>query len=114
MGGCCRWDWLVRQGDTPDEARIKTKMFPFALFMLLFMVLLIVNNLQSSNQMVNVVGYSISAFAMLIFLGGVVSNVIPAAYLLDVVLVLCTVSICAVDLGNATRSYQFRTWTTLV
>eukprot|EP00756_Hemistasia_phaeocysticola_P032426 Hpha_TRINITY_DN16406_c3_g1::TRINITY_DN16406_c3_g1_i1::g.160166::m.160166 len=104
MGGCCRWDWLVRQGDTPDEARIKTKMFPFALTMFLIVLFLIVNQLRGTNQMVNIVGYCIVAVAMLQAMGGAVSNVIPAGYFLDVLLVLCTVGICAVDLGTATRS----------
>eukprot|EP00756_Hemistasia_phaeocysticola_P018393 Hpha_TRINITY_DN15590_c3_g5::TRINITY_DN15590_c3_g5_i1::g.106323::m.106323 len=47
-------------------------------------------------------------------MGGVVSNAIPAGYLLDVVLMLGTVGICAMDLSTATASYPFRAWAFLV
>eukprot|EP00756_Hemistasia_phaeocysticola_P018385 Hpha_TRINITY_DN15590_c3_g1::TRINITY_DN15590_c3_g1_i15::g.106344::m.106344 len=114
MGGCCRWGWLVRQGDTPDEVRIKTIGFPFALLIFLIDVFLILVNLQTHNQIVAIIGVSINAFATLGFMGGVVSNAIPAGYLLDVVLVLMTVGICAQDVGNATILYPFRSWTHVV
>eukprot|EP00756_Hemistasia_phaeocysticola_P015068 Hpha_TRINITY_DN15384_c3_g1::TRINITY_DN15384_c3_g1_i6::g.88065::m.88065 len=114
MGGCCRWGWLVRQGDTPDEARIKTIGFPFVIFIFPVAVLLIGSNLVSTNQMVTVIGEAIIAFAMLLFMGGVVSNAIPAGYLLDVVLVVTTVGVCAMDLGTATMSSPFRLWALVV
>eukprot|EP00756_Hemistasia_phaeocysticola_P034363 Hpha_TRINITY_DN16517_c3_g2::TRINITY_DN16517_c3_g2_i15::g.133047::m.133047 len=110
----CKWDWVVRQGDTPDEARIKTIMFPFALVIFTFSVFLVVSVLQTKQQMVTVIGYAFLSFAMLQFMGGVVSNAIPAGYLLDVVLMLLTVGICASDLGDATRSWTFRSWTFVV
>eukprot|EP00756_Hemistasia_phaeocysticola_P018389 Hpha_TRINITY_DN15590_c3_g1::TRINITY_DN15590_c3_g1_i8::g.106321::m.106321 len=114
MGGCCRWGWLVRQGDTPDEARIKTVGFPFFLFIFVVKVFLFVNTLQTTNQVVTGIGHSINAFACLFFMGGVVSNAIPAGYVLDATLVLLTVGLCALDLGNATISYTFRAWAFLV
>eukprot|EP00756_Hemistasia_phaeocysticola_P043238 Hpha_TRINITY_DN17016_c12_g1::TRINITY_DN17016_c12_g1_i13::g.166790::m.166790 len=99
MGGCCRWGWLVRQGDTPDEARIKTRVFPFAIFIFLVQVFLLVNQLKTQNQMIVIIAHSIITFAMLLFMGGVVSNAIPAGYVLEVGLALTTVGICAMDLG---------------
>eukprot|EP00756_Hemistasia_phaeocysticola_P032171 Hpha_TRINITY_DN16395_c1_g6::TRINITY_DN16395_c1_g6_i3::g.60515::m.60515 len=110
MGGCCSWGWLVRQGDTPDEAKIKTLMFPFALFMLLFGGFLVYIVLQTTRQMVVVIGNSIVVFATVLFMGGVASNAIPAGYLLDVLLVLTMVGICSMDLGTVTDSYPFRAW----
>eukprot|EP00756_Hemistasia_phaeocysticola_P030078 Hpha_TRINITY_DN16272_c0_g1::TRINITY_DN16272_c0_g1_i8::g.12518::m.12518 len=114
MGGCCRWGWLVRQGDTPDEAKIKTILFPFTLVVFPVLVFLIFNELQSTNPMVYLIGDFIMTFAMLLFIGGVVSNAIPAGYLLDVLLVLCTVGICSLDLGNATTSSRWRSWAFVV
>eukprot|EP00756_Hemistasia_phaeocysticola_P019570 Hpha_TRINITY_DN15670_c3_g3::TRINITY_DN15670_c3_g3_i9::g.100617::m.100617 len=114
MGECCRWGWLVRQGDTRDEARIKTLGFPFAVLIFLFQLFVIFVTLQGTSQIVDVVGLSMTAFAMVLFIGGVTSNAIPAGYLLDAVLVLVTVGICAVDLGNATASYTFRAWAFVV
>eukprot|EP00756_Hemistasia_phaeocysticola_P032170 Hpha_TRINITY_DN16395_c1_g6::TRINITY_DN16395_c1_g6_i2::g.60505::m.60505 len=114
MGGCCSWGWLVRQGDTPDEAKIKTLMFPFALFMLLFGGFLVYIVLQTTRQMVVVIGNSIVVFATVLFMGGVASNAIPAGYLLDVLLVLTMVGICSMDLGTVTDSYPFRAWAFVV
>eukprot|EP00756_Hemistasia_phaeocysticola_P023201 Hpha_TRINITY_DN15877_c3_g2::TRINITY_DN15877_c3_g2_i8::g.189835::m.189835 len=114
MGGCCRWRWLVRPGDTPDEARIKTSVFPVTLFIMLFNVFVVANTLQTTNQMVSVIGYSINAIAFLQFMVGVVSNAVPAGYLLDVALLIFTVGTCAMDLGNATRSSPFRSWACVV
>eukprot|EP00756_Hemistasia_phaeocysticola_P032164 Hpha_TRINITY_DN16395_c1_g2::TRINITY_DN16395_c1_g2_i6::g.60517::m.60517 len=114
MGWGCCWSWLVRPGDTPDEARIKTLVFPFALCALVVAVFYYIVTSQQNNQIVKVVGTSIIALAMALFMGGVVSNAIPAGYLLDVMLVLCTVGICAQDLGQATVSYSFRSWAFVV
>eukprot|EP00756_Hemistasia_phaeocysticola_P018390 Hpha_TRINITY_DN15590_c3_g1::TRINITY_DN15590_c3_g1_i9::g.106325::m.106325 len=104
MGGCCRWGWLVRQGDTPDEARIKTTGFPSAMFIFLVNIFLLVQQRQANNVMMAVLGSAISAGACILFIGNVVSNAIPAGKVLDVVLMLCTFGLCAMDLGNATRS----------
>eukprot|EP00756_Hemistasia_phaeocysticola_P032436 Hpha_TRINITY_DN16406_c3_g5::TRINITY_DN16406_c3_g5_i3::g.160182::m.160182 len=105
---------LVRQGDTPDEAKIKTIVLPFALFVFSANVFHIVIQINSTNQMMRVIGNGIIGLAMLLFMGGVVCNAIPPGYLLDGALVLTTVGIFAVDLGNATSSYPFRSWTFVV
>eukprot|EP00756_Hemistasia_phaeocysticola_P030758 Hpha_TRINITY_DN16308_c2_g5::TRINITY_DN16308_c2_g5_i1::g.58726::m.58726 len=105
--GCCRWGWLVRQGDTTEEAHIKTTVFPFALCILIIWMVILVRQLQSNNQMIYVVGNAINAFAMILFMGGAIINAIPAGYLLDVLLVLCTLGISAMDLGEATTSYPY-------
>eukprot|EP00756_Hemistasia_phaeocysticola_P031943 Hpha_TRINITY_DN16384_c3_g2::TRINITY_DN16384_c3_g2_i2::g.62947::m.62947 len=114
MEGGCRWGWFVRQGDTPDEAKIKTRMFPFAIFDLFAAVFIMVTDLQGNNQMVLVIGYVFIIFSLLQFMVGVVSNALPAGYLLDVLLVMCAVDMCLMDLGSATRSYDFRSWTFVV
>eukprot|EP00756_Hemistasia_phaeocysticola_P015082 Hpha_TRINITY_DN15384_c5_g1::TRINITY_DN15384_c5_g1_i1::g.88079::m.88079 len=114
MGKCCRWDWLVRPGDTPDEATIKTIAFPFGIFLFLFMVGLIVRQMSSTVQMIFIIGTLFIALAQLLFIGGVLSNVIPVYYILDACLFLSTVGICAQDLGNATRTSPFRSWTYVV
>eukprot|EP00756_Hemistasia_phaeocysticola_P032167 Hpha_TRINITY_DN16395_c1_g3::TRINITY_DN16395_c1_g3_i1::g.60500::m.60500 len=107
MGG-----WLVRQGDTPEDARIKTLMFPFALFS--FAAFSGAIFVDTSGQTVKIIGFSIVVFSMLLFMVGVVSNKIPVGYLLDVVLELCTVAACAMDLSDATGSYPFRSWAFVV
>eukprot|EP00756_Hemistasia_phaeocysticola_P019566 Hpha_TRINITY_DN15670_c3_g3::TRINITY_DN15670_c3_g3_i3::g.100603::m.100603 len=114
MGECCRWGWLVRQGDTRDEARIKTLGFPFAVLIFLFQLFVIFVTLQGTSQIVDVVGLSMTAFAMVLFIGGVTSNAIPAGYLLDVMLILFSVGLCVMDLGTATRSSSWRSWAFVV
>eukprot|EP00756_Hemistasia_phaeocysticola_P030077 Hpha_TRINITY_DN16272_c0_g1::TRINITY_DN16272_c0_g1_i6::g.12517::m.12517 len=114
MGGCCRWGWLVRQGDTPDEARIKTSVFPFTLALFLVVVFLVFNELQSTNPTVYLIGHFIFVFCSLLFMVGVVSNAIPAGFLLDTILLLYTAGICAQDLGNATKSSRWRSWAFVV
>eukprot|EP00756_Hemistasia_phaeocysticola_P032165 Hpha_TRINITY_DN16395_c1_g2::TRINITY_DN16395_c1_g2_i7::g.60523::m.60523 len=110
MLGCPSCAWLVRPGDTITEARIKTLMMPGILPLFLFNVFLIVQTLHTTNQMVNIVGYSIGAVNCAVLMGGLVLNAAPAGYLLDVWLVLATVAICFRDLGNATASSPFRMW----
>eukprot|EP00756_Hemistasia_phaeocysticola_P026883 Hpha_TRINITY_DN16088_c7_g11::TRINITY_DN16088_c7_g11_i1::g.121598::m.121598 len=111
---CCRWDWLVRPTDTPDEARIKTLMFPFTLVMLAYIVISLIAVLETTGQNIIVVGAAITFLAMTLFMTGVLSNALPAGQLLDVWLMLCTIGICAQDLANATRSSGFRSWAFLV
>eukprot|EP00756_Hemistasia_phaeocysticola_P015078 Hpha_TRINITY_DN15384_c3_g3::TRINITY_DN15384_c3_g3_i1::g.88062::m.88062 len=114
MGGCCRWSWLVRQGDTPDEARIKTIVFPLDLCLFFVVSLLMVNQLRGQNQMIHVIGYAIQTFTMLLFMVGVLTTPIPVGYLLDASLVTATFGLLALDLGNATTSSPFRSWVFVV
>eukprot|EP00756_Hemistasia_phaeocysticola_P015065 Hpha_TRINITY_DN15384_c3_g1::TRINITY_DN15384_c3_g1_i11::g.88073::m.88073 len=114
MGGCCRWGWLVRQGDTPDEARIKTIVFPFAIFEVVLHVGAILHVLRSTKQGVSLIAYCINTFGLLLFIGGVLWNAVPPGHLLDVLLLLCTLGLCTVDLANATRSWPFRSWSFVV
>eukprot|EP00756_Hemistasia_phaeocysticola_P017896 Hpha_TRINITY_DN15561_c3_g5::TRINITY_DN15561_c3_g5_i2::g.108899::m.108899 len=104
------WSWLVREGDTPDEISIKTRLFPFTILMLLNEVWLIYHTLTGSNQLVNVVAYSLIGLAMTLFMAGVLSNVLGARFLVDAMLAITVIAICANDLGNATRSSPFRSW----
>eukprot|EP00756_Hemistasia_phaeocysticola_P015073 Hpha_TRINITY_DN15384_c3_g2::TRINITY_DN15384_c3_g2_i3::g.88063::m.88063 len=114
MGRCCSLDWLVRQGDTPDEARIKTVLFPFFAFVFPFCVFVSYNEFKNANQTVYVIGAAVCALASALFLGGVVSNAIRPGYLADAVIVLFTVGVCALDLANATRLSAFRGWAFVV
>eukprot|EP00756_Hemistasia_phaeocysticola_P031950 Hpha_TRINITY_DN16384_c3_g3::TRINITY_DN16384_c3_g3_i1::g.62946::m.62946 len=110
MGRCCGFGWLVRHEDTRDEARIKTMVFPFAIFVGVFNASVVAHRLLFENQMMTVVGSSIVTFSMLLFMGGAVTNAIPVGSLLDVVLFVCTCGLCVLDLGDATRSSPFRAW----
>eukprot|EP00756_Hemistasia_phaeocysticola_P015076 Hpha_TRINITY_DN15384_c3_g2::TRINITY_DN15384_c3_g2_i6::g.88069::m.88069 len=114
MGRCCSLDWLVRQGDTPDEARIKTVLFPFFAFVFPFCVFASFYQLQTLNQMVIIVGTAVCAFGSLLFMGGVVTNAIRPGYLADAAIVLFTFGMCAIDLGQATRLSAFRGWAFVV
>eukprot|EP00756_Hemistasia_phaeocysticola_P019277 Hpha_TRINITY_DN15648_c2_g1::TRINITY_DN15648_c2_g1_i18::g.99764::m.99764 len=114
MGGCCRFGWLVRPGDTPDEARIKTQVFPLALICFLGVSLIMYNRLRTHNQMVVVVGNVVVGVAFLHFMVGAMTNAIRAGHLLDGLLAALTMGTCAMDLGNATMSYSFRSWTLVV
>eukprot|EP00756_Hemistasia_phaeocysticola_P032169 Hpha_TRINITY_DN16395_c1_g5::TRINITY_DN16395_c1_g5_i1::g.60504::m.60504 len=114
MGWGCCWSWLVRPGDTHDEARIKTLMFPVCFFFFMFALASIFSNLQDQRQMVHIVGSCINAFAHAFFMLGVVANAVPAGYLLDTCMVLVTFAICLIDLSQATRSYSIRAWAYVV
>eukprot|EP00756_Hemistasia_phaeocysticola_P019571 Hpha_TRINITY_DN15670_c3_g5::TRINITY_DN15670_c3_g5_i1::g.100604::m.100604 len=114
MGECCRWGWLVRKGDTPDEARIKTLVFPVALFAFLVYLFVMFDTLRSTRQLVHVIGSSLIILATALFIGGVLSNVVPVGYILDAGIALITMGVCATDLGNATSSSPFRSWAFVV
>eukprot|EP00756_Hemistasia_phaeocysticola_P026888 Hpha_TRINITY_DN16088_c7_g2::TRINITY_DN16088_c7_g2_i3::g.121594::m.121594 len=117
MPRCCRWDWLVRPGDTLDEGRIKTLMFPFALFLFLFAagdILFTYLGEHIGEVMTRIIGIACIMFANALFLAGVLPNVVSAPYLLDAWLVISTAGLCAVDLGDAALSSGFRSWTLIV
>eukprot|EP00756_Hemistasia_phaeocysticola_P030074 Hpha_TRINITY_DN16272_c0_g1::TRINITY_DN16272_c0_g1_i2::g.12507::m.12507 len=112
MGGCCRWGWLVRQGDTPDEAKIKTIGFPFCVFLFLVNLFTIgVLFLQSRYETMRIIGNAMAACACLQFMGAVLWTRIPAGYLADVLLMVTIVGICSLDIAHAVTSYAFRAWT---
>eukprot|EP00756_Hemistasia_phaeocysticola_P023690 Hpha_TRINITY_DN15908_c8_g3::TRINITY_DN15908_c8_g3_i1::g.71481::m.71481 len=117
MGRCCRWSrlwgWLVREGDTKEEAWIKTMGFPYVLFFFLFSTFNLNATLQTSNQMMYVIGGSLNAFGCALFLAGCLLNA-PVGHLLDVLLGMLTVGLCANDLGSATIQYSFRAWAYVV
>eukprot|EP00756_Hemistasia_phaeocysticola_P032424 Hpha_TRINITY_DN16406_c3_g14::TRINITY_DN16406_c3_g14_i1::g.160205::m.160205 len=113
-GGCCKWGWLVREGDTPDEARIKTLNFPLAICLLLISVMVIANQLNDYNQIVSVAGASTNIFGGVLFMVGAATNAIPAGCLYDIVLMLAMIATLLGDLGSVTRSYPFRIWTLVV
>eukprot|EP00756_Hemistasia_phaeocysticola_P035315 Hpha_TRINITY_DN16575_c3_g1::TRINITY_DN16575_c3_g1_i1::g.135802::m.135802 len=113
-GGCCSCRWLVRPGDTPDEARIKTRMFPFALIVFVYCVIAILAVANTSKQQLYIVGCGIIAVGLAIFMLGAVGNFIPAGHLLDAVLVLLTIGLIALDLCDTARSYPFHSWTYVV
>eukprot|EP00756_Hemistasia_phaeocysticola_P022935 Hpha_TRINITY_DN15864_c4_g7::TRINITY_DN15864_c4_g7_i1::g.192095::m.192095 len=108
------FDWLVREGDTPDEARIRTLGFPFALIFVILHVFLIVATLGGSGQLVRVVGYCINTYGLGQFTLGVLTNAARPGYLLDAGLSLCTLGVCAMDMGNAAVSSSFRSSTIVV
>eukprot|EP00756_Hemistasia_phaeocysticola_P011419 Hpha_TRINITY_DN15119_c6_g2::TRINITY_DN15119_c6_g2_i2::g.126782::m.126782 len=114
MSKCCRWAWLVRAGDSKDEARIKTVMFPFALFIFLYSVFDLIQTIQGSGMMMYVLGDGLNCLGSGFFMAGVASGAARAGGLLDVFLVLCTVGICLLDFGNFTRSNPFRSWAFIV
>eukprot|EP00756_Hemistasia_phaeocysticola_P031713 Hpha_TRINITY_DN16371_c3_g1::TRINITY_DN16371_c3_g1_i1::g.58528::m.58528 len=114
MSGPCRWGCLVREGDSKEDARIKTTVFPFALFTFMFYIVFIFYVLQTSHLMMSVFGGCFMSLAMAVFMAGVVSNAVPARYLLDQFLAVGTLGFCFNDLANATISYSFRSWTFVV
>eukprot|EP00756_Hemistasia_phaeocysticola_P035717 Hpha_TRINITY_DN16601_c1_g4::TRINITY_DN16601_c1_g4_i1::g.180356::m.180356 len=108
---CCRWGWLVRSRDTPDEARMKQMGFPFAMSVfLLSAAILVWSAFEPEQQMFFVVGVSICACTAIIFMVGVSTNFIPVAYLVDQALLLCVVACCLLDIANAAVQGEFRSW----
>eukprot|EP00756_Hemistasia_phaeocysticola_P026894 Hpha_TRINITY_DN16088_c7_g5::TRINITY_DN16088_c7_g5_i1::g.121584::m.121584 len=107
---------LVRDGDTPDELRIKKIIFPFALVDFVLTLFVVVVTLQSTAPTIyiNFLGLCTSLFAMFLFIIGVLVNAFRAGRLLDVVLGLLTLSIIALDIAHVASSYQFRGWAFIV
>eukprot|EP00756_Hemistasia_phaeocysticola_P034382 Hpha_TRINITY_DN16517_c3_g6::TRINITY_DN16517_c3_g6_i1::g.133061::m.133061 len=110
--GCLRW--LVREGDTKDEARIKTNMFPITLFFLGFGVFGNCVSLHNKDPLwYTLGGFSVIA-GQLVFMIGVSTNALPAGYLLDALLVMSALGLCAIDIGNAAVTSPFRSWTFVI
>eukprot|EP00756_Hemistasia_phaeocysticola_P037374 Hpha_TRINITY_DN16693_c2_g12::TRINITY_DN16693_c2_g12_i1::g.180621::m.180621 len=114
MRRCCRLGWLVREGDTKEEASAKTVLFPFAVFITLLSIASTFHILATTNQVVLVFAYSLVGFSFLLFLVGVVTNAVPVVYLIDILLIVSAVGLSASDLGQATRSSPLRTWSFVV
>eukprot|EP00756_Hemistasia_phaeocysticola_P028986 Hpha_TRINITY_DN16204_c0_g4::TRINITY_DN16204_c0_g4_i1::g.15174::m.15174 len=112
--GCCTCTWLIRKGDTKEDARMKTILFPFALFVGIAGALPLYATLNEENQKIIVIGTSLVIAAALVFSVGVVFNVAHVGKLLDAFMGLTTVGLCCIDLGNATLSFPFRAWTIIV
>eukprot|EP00756_Hemistasia_phaeocysticola_P029792 Hpha_TRINITY_DN16254_c2_g1::TRINITY_DN16254_c2_g1_i1::g.13844::m.13844 len=110
----CWRGWLVRPGDTPDDARIKTMFCPFALFAFLGTVFVIFATLQNTNQLILVIGMLFIGVAALVFIANVLVNALPVGYILDAALVSGSVGICLMDLANATVASTFRSWALVV
>eukprot|EP00756_Hemistasia_phaeocysticola_P011417 Hpha_TRINITY_DN15119_c6_g1::TRINITY_DN15119_c6_g1_i4::g.126794::m.126794 len=111
----CRWDWLVRQGDTPDEVKIKSFGFPFCLVIFLSNVfVIIVVILQEKQEIMRLIGNVVIAFANLQFMGGVVATAVPAGYLADVLLMGLTVGVFGLDIAGFAISSPFRAWAFVV
>eukprot|EP00756_Hemistasia_phaeocysticola_P018685 Hpha_TRINITY_DN15612_c4_g1::TRINITY_DN15612_c4_g1_i1::g.101826::m.101826 len=105
---CCRCEWLVREGDTREEVRIKTGMFPVAVFFLIFDLFNALAEIQGNHQNLLIIGMLISATNCGLFVVGLLTNRIPAGVLLDVWLVVSTVGLCLIDIANVTITYAIR------
>eukprot|EP00756_Hemistasia_phaeocysticola_P037100 Hpha_TRINITY_DN16679_c2_g8::TRINITY_DN16679_c2_g8_i1::g.181077::m.181077 len=116
MGVCCRlFNYLVRprKGDTAEDERIKRVAFPVSFFICLLTMYVSLNNLASSF-MISCLGNGSCAFGHLIFMIGVVLNVAPARYMVDVMFVWQGMGLLMTDLGSAVLSYPFRVWSFVV
>eukprot|EP00756_Hemistasia_phaeocysticola_P045963 Hpha_TRINITY_DN1971_c0_g1::TRINITY_DN1971_c0_g1_i1::g.31151::m.31151 len=111
---CCRWDWLVREGDTKEEARMRVVLFPFALVASIFASLALYMDTRTSSQFINIIGLGVCVLALLHAMAGMASNLISVGTIVDIVLLVSTVGICACDLANATRSFGFRAWALVI
>eukprot|EP00756_Hemistasia_phaeocysticola_P031731 Hpha_TRINITY_DN16371_c6_g8::TRINITY_DN16371_c6_g8_i1::g.58569::m.58569 len=111
---CCRGAWLVRQGDTPEEAWMKTTLFPYYILLVLFSFAGMVRELLGNNQMVYVLGSGIAGLVCVIFVVGVATNAGPVGYLLDATLLVGTVCVALIDTGWATVSAELRPWAFVV
>eukprot|EP00756_Hemistasia_phaeocysticola_P043246 Hpha_TRINITY_DN17016_c12_g3::TRINITY_DN17016_c12_g3_i1::g.166782::m.166782 len=114
MGGCCSLAWLVRRGDTPDDARIKTTTFPWAALILVFCLYRLVVFRNKDTQNVVVIGTCFLGLGSILVLAGFSTNALRPGYFLDTLLAVCTLGVCAQDLGQAARSSTFRAWPSIV
>eukprot|EP00756_Hemistasia_phaeocysticola_P012926 Hpha_TRINITY_DN15236_c6_g4::TRINITY_DN15236_c6_g4_i2::g.65466::m.65466 len=105
---CCEWRWLVRETDTKEEARIKTRMFPFAVALTAFNVMALILTYRVTGQNISAIGLSLTSVGMLMFAIGAATNAAPVGSLLDVMLVMWSVGLCLNDLGGISISYHFR------
>eukprot|EP00756_Hemistasia_phaeocysticola_P031727 Hpha_TRINITY_DN16371_c6_g5::TRINITY_DN16371_c6_g5_i1::g.58557::m.58557 len=109
-----RCKWFVRAGDTRDDVRIKTMLFPFSILSVLFCIPYIFDAVQRTRQWIDVIGISIGTAGCCVLIAGVMTNAVKLIYVVDTFLVACTVGILLHDLGEVTRSFPFRAWTILI
>eukprot|EP00756_Hemistasia_phaeocysticola_P017892 Hpha_TRINITY_DN15561_c3_g4::TRINITY_DN15561_c3_g4_i1::g.108893::m.108893 len=112
--GARLWRCLLREGDTPDEKKIKLLGFPFALVLCPMAVFYVFAVLEGTKQNVLVIGTSISAVCTALFMAGLALNFCRPGFLLDVVLSGCVLAVLFLDLGHASSSWAFRGWTFIV
>eukprot|EP00756_Hemistasia_phaeocysticola_P054889 Hpha_TRINITY_DN30802_c0_g1::TRINITY_DN30802_c0_g1_i1::g.155693::m.155693 len=115
MKGCCGWllDRLVREGDTVEDVRVKQLLFPVVVFLLIFAMIALIVNLQSSRLMF-ALGNAISLCGFAVFLFGTALNAAPTRYFVDALLLISTLAICVMDVAAAALSDPFRDWTFVV
>eukprot|EP00756_Hemistasia_phaeocysticola_P031729 Hpha_TRINITY_DN16371_c6_g6::TRINITY_DN16371_c6_g6_i1::g.58563::m.58563 len=105
---------LIRKGDTKDEARIKTIMFPFIIGFCIVSALGLITVLQTTHPVISVIALVVSLISQAIFLVCVAVNAAPAGLLLDCLLGVWVLVICANDLASASLSFTFRTGVVVV
>eukprot|EP00756_Hemistasia_phaeocysticola_P043332 Hpha_TRINITY_DN17022_c3_g2::TRINITY_DN17022_c3_g2_i1::g.166939::m.166939 len=113
MRRCFGWKLLVRESDSPEDARMKQVMFPICTFIFVFAGAATFTSLRDS-LLVNGIGSSICGLATVLFMVGALLNLASPPRLLDVVALLGAVGLCIMDAGLATTSNPFRTWTFIV
>eukprot|EP00756_Hemistasia_phaeocysticola_P020116 Hpha_TRINITY_DN15702_c1_g2::TRINITY_DN15702_c1_g2_i1::g.37885::m.37885 len=107
----CSFQWLVREGDSAEDARARTLLFPFCIVISVVLILSIITTLRDTMQLVRVMGLAIIVFGAFAYIAGITSNTFSVFNLLDMFLILCAVGICLLDLAEATISSPNRGWT---
>eukprot|EP00756_Hemistasia_phaeocysticola_P018679 Hpha_TRINITY_DN15612_c3_g3::TRINITY_DN15612_c3_g3_i2::g.101816::m.101816 len=113
---CCRFQWLVREGDSKAEIRIKTLATPFVVFSMFIYFLGAVTQFSgdANNQYLYATGSFILLSGSFTYCVGLMTNTMSAGLAVDIGLGTATVGQCVNDLANATFSTTFRSWTFIV
>eukprot|EP00756_Hemistasia_phaeocysticola_P026175 Hpha_TRINITY_DN16046_c4_g1::TRINITY_DN16046_c4_g1_i1::g.117947::m.117947 len=111
MGGWCRWDWLVREGDTHQEARMKKLVFTLCLYLVFFNLSAVYVLVNTTEQNLYLIGLSLTICATILMVVGIARNM---PNFIDTSLALWTVGLCINDLAAVTRAFSFRNWTITV
>eukprot|EP00756_Hemistasia_phaeocysticola_P031622 Hpha_TRINITY_DN16363_c2_g1::TRINITY_DN16363_c2_g1_i1::g.60005::m.60005 len=100
---------LVRDGDSKADADMKVFVFPVSLFLFCFAMFTSYMNMKNSF-LTFALGAAMCALGTAVFMVGVLFNAASPAFLVDTLLVINTLGLCAMDLSAAALSDTFRPW----
>eukprot|EP00756_Hemistasia_phaeocysticola_P012527 Hpha_TRINITY_DN15204_c8_g7::TRINITY_DN15204_c8_g7_i1::g.67451::m.67451 len=104
----CFCGWLIREGDTVTEARIKTTLFPFISIVLTLCSVWTVKEIEV--PVFQIIGTSTLLLASVLFLVGVATNLVRVGYLVDMFLFLGFLAVWALDIADVSTLSPYRTW----
>eukprot|EP00756_Hemistasia_phaeocysticola_P009723 Hpha_TRINITY_DN14943_c2_g2::TRINITY_DN14943_c2_g2_i1::g.143090::m.143090 len=105
--------WVIKDGDTVSDEHVKRMLIPVAISLLPIAATVGITAI-GNDLLLNLIGVSVCGLALVLFLIGVLLNVVKARYLADMFFLLFPIGLVIIDLGAAGLSSRFRPWTYVV